>query len=378
MISVTLKWPSALKFSGRIPATFEAFVSTYHHLSTFLRSDSGSSIVSFVMYSAGTFLAITLPAWIFLYFRKINKPFIRAADSAPLVNAPSPERRVGPIVDNAYSGGITRGLDVAYEDALTIDDADYAEELQFQETLIASFFTSELENIPSSSVQEPNVYKGVTKPEIAEDSYQSFCGICLENKESWLMFANETCHHSFCYECTTSHVVAKIQDKVRDIACPAPGCNAVLDFDACRLMISDEALVQWDESLCMSLIPESQKLYCPFRDCSALLVNDHGDAFEKLRCLVCSRWFCAQCRVPWHVDFTCKEFQKLYAKKGGKVDKIVKELAKKKSWQKCPKCKMYVEKTEGCVHITCRCKYEFCYRCGAKWSDSHGSCRRKS
>lgn len=285
---------------------------------------------------------------------------------------------------SAFSGGITRGVataaDVAYVDALTADDADYAEELQFQETLVASFFTSELENHPSSSLQElqePIVNTEAMNLEIAEESCQSFCGICLENKENWMMFANDPCRHSFCYECTASHIVTKIQDKVKDIACPAPGCNDVLDFDACRQMIPDDALVQWDESLCMSLIPESQKLYCPFRDCSALLVNDFGDVIEKISCLVCSRWFCAQCHVPWHTDFTCKEFQKLYAKKGGKVDKILKELAKKKSWQKCPKCKMYVEKTEGCVHITCRCKYEFCYRCGAKWSDSHGSCRRK-
>lgn len=173
--------------------------------------------------------------------------------------------------------------------------------------------------------------------------------------------------------------MAKIQEKVKDIACPLPTCKALLDFDACRLMIPNNALVEWDELLCISQIPESHKLYCPFSNCSALLVNDFGGNVEKTKCLVCSRWFCAKCRVPWHTDFSCKEFQKLYAKKGGKVDKIVKELAKKKSWQKCPKCKMYVEKSEGCVHITCRCRYEFCYRCGSKWSDSHGkSCRVKS
>ncbi|KAL1534249.1 RBR-type E3 ubiquitin transferase [Salvia divinorum] len=348
---------SAFQFPGEIPAALEAFVSAYHHLFTVFRSDSAASIASFAMYSAATFLAITLPAWMFLYHRKISKPFLRAADLEASANLYS--------VDDAHSGGITRGIaaasDVVYEDALTIDDAGYAEELQFQETLIASFFASDFENNPSSSVQEPEPI---------------FCGICLEDKESWLMFANDTCQHSFCYECTASHVVAKIQDKVREIACPAPSCNAVLDSIACRQMIPDEAIVQWDEALCMSLIPESQKLYCPFQDCSALLLNDLGGVIENIRCLECKRWFCGQCRVPWHTDFTCKEFKKLYAKKGEKVDKIVKELAKKKRWQKCPKCKMYVEKSEGCVHITCRCGYEFCYRCGANWTDSHGSCRR--
>ncbi|KAL0368894.1 UNVERIFIED_CONTAM: putative E3 ubiquitin-protein ligase [Sesamum calycinum] len=232
---------------------------------------------------------------------------------------------------------------------------------------------------PSSSVQEPimntELMKFENKP---ENSSQSFCDICLENKESWQMFTNDKCPHSFCYDCTTSHIVTKIQDKLKEISCPAINCKATLNFDACRLMIPEDTLVQWDELLCMSLIPESQKLYCPFRDCLALLVNDSGEVIRKIKCLICKRSFCAECRVPWHSEFTCKEFQKLYAKRGGKDDKIVKQLAKKKNWQKCPKCKIYVEKTEGCVHMTCRCKYEFCYRCGAKWSDSHGNCRPKS
>ncbi|KAL0322941.1 UNVERIFIED_CONTAM: putative E3 ubiquitin-protein ligase [Sesamum angustifolium] len=86
------------------------------------------------------------------------------------------------------------------------------------------------------------------------------------------------------------------------------------------------------------------------------------------------------CRMPCPLAFGVhvQGIPEAVRKKRGKDDKIVKQLAKKKNWQKCPKCKIYVEKTEGCVHMTCRCKYEFCYRCGAKWSDSHGNCRRKS
>ncbi|PIN02047.1 Ubiquitin--protein ligase [Handroanthus impetiginosus] len=255
----------------------------------------------------------------------------------------------------------------------------YAEEIQFHEALMASIFTSELSSNPSSSVEPPILNTEPSKFQSrVQHSSQCFCGICLENKESWQMFTNDQCSHSFCYDCMTSHIVTKIQDKLKDMTCPAPNCKATLDFNACRSIIPDDALVQWDELLCVSLIPESQKLYCPFSDCSAMLVNDSGQVLRKIKCLICKRSFCAECRVPWHSDFTCKEFQKLYDRKGGNDDKIVKTLAKKKNWQKCPKCKMYVEKTEGCLHITCRCKYEFCYRCGSKWSDSHGSCRQRS
>ncbi|PWA93060.1 Zinc finger, C3HC4 RING-type [Artemisia annua] len=53
-------------------------------------------------------------------------------------------------------------------------------------------------------------------------------------------------------------------------------------------------------------------------------------------------------------------------KKGKEYDKMTTALAKKNNWKKCPKCKFFVEKTDGCRHIRCRCKYDFCYTCGGK------------
>jgi len=34
------------------------------------------------------------------------------------------------------------------------------------------------------------------------------------------------------------------------------------------------------------------------------------------------------------------------------------------SCQSCPACKFYVHKIDGCRHITCLCKNQFCYDCG--------------
>lgn len=37
--------------------------------------------------------------------------------------------------------------------------------------------------------------------------------------------------------------------------------------------------------------------------------------------------------------------------------------------KQCPSCKFWVEKNKGCDHMTCRCGYEFCFRCGAKYGE---------
>ncbi|KAK3021459.1 hypothetical protein RJ639_047631 [Escallonia herrerae] len=254
----------------------------------------------------------------------------------------------------------------------SLPDAKYAEDLQVQEVLCASLYNSS-----SSAIQaRPTLMSELMNVEkdIAESS-QVFCEICLEDRESWQMFKNENCSHSFCCDCISKHIVARIENHNKYVACPGVNCCALLYSDACRLLIPDDILILWDESLCKSLIPESEKLYCPFRDCSAMLVNDSGEVIREIDCPECGRSFCALCRVPWHAEFTCKEFQKLNVKKKGKEDLMVDMLAKKKQWRKCPQCRIYIEKTQGCLHITCRCGYEFCYRCGSKYNVKHGDCQ---
>ncbi|RAL66785.1 hypothetical protein DID88_007568 [Monilinia fructigena] len=47
-------------------------------------------------------------------------------------------------------------------------------------------------------------------------------------------------------------------------------------------------------------------------------------------------------------------------------------MAKSAGWRRCYKCRTLVELSQGCSHITCRCKAQFCYICGAVWDPSVG------
>ncbi|XP_017254600.1 E3 ubiquitin-protein ligase RSL1 [Daucus carota subsp. sativus] len=263
-------------------------------------------------------------------------------------------------------------------DQAQIKEPEREKELHIQNNLCASQLNSKIEIsassstiqlLPLSETKSEKVIDKVVKPS------ESFCEICMEHKESWQMFTNSTCSHSFCDNCTSKHVETKVQDKVKIVTCPAVKCNTTLDSGACRWMFSEDILICWDESLCKSMIEESQKLYCPFRDCSIMLVNDSGSEVTETKCPVCQRTFCAQCQVPWHPEFTCHEFLKLSGKKKRGIDLMVEKIAKKNNWRKCPSCKFYVEKSQGCSHMTCRCSYEFCYRCGSKWSSKHAACK---
>lgn len=46
------------------------------------------------------------------------------------------------------------------------------------------------------------------------------------------------------------------------------------------------------------------------------------------------------------------------------LDKEFYKFVKGKLFKQCPFCKMWVEKTMGCNHMSCRCGKDFCYLCG--------------
>lgn len=101
------------------------------------------------------------------------------------------------------------------------------------------------------------------------------------------------------------------------------------------------------------------------------LIDDGDETVMEAECPSCRRMFCAQCKVEWHGEIKCEEFQKLFKEEGGRGDLMTMELAEQKNWKRCPHCKMYVERIEGCPHIQCRCGLQFCYSCGAKWGGDH-------
>lgn len=61
--------------------------------------------------------------------------------------------------------------------------------------------------------------------------------------------------------------------------------------------------------------------------------------------------FCAQCRVPWHQGRVCGDSQVVVEEEG---DVLLRELAAKLKWQRCPQCRMMVERIEGCRFMKCR------------------------
>jgi E3 ubiquitin-protein ligase RNF144 len=180
------------------------------------------------------------------------------------------------------------------------------------------------------------------------------CEICTNTKTMSDAFYISGCHHAYCSDCVAMYISSKLEENITNIVCPVPGCSGSLEVDFCRSILPAEVFERWGNALCEISIDVSQKFFCPFADCSALLINDGTETVKNSECPNCKRMFCVQCKVPWHIGIKCSEFKKLNVGERGREDVMLMKLAKDNKWRRCPKCRFYVAKSEGCRHMKCR------------------------
>jgi E3 ubiquitin-protein ligase RNF144 len=180
------------------------------------------------------------------------------------------------------------------------------------------------------------------------------CEICTDTKTMREAFYINRCSHAYCSHCVAMYISSKLEDNITNIMCPILGCSGSLDVEYCRSILPVGVFERWGNALCEISIDVSEKFYCPFPDCSALLINDGIEIVRKIECPNCNRMFCVQCKAPWHEGIECREFEKLNADERNKEAYMLMNLAKNMAWKRCPKCKFYVAKSAGCNGMICR------------------------
>ncbi|XP_075513633.1 E3 ubiquitin-protein ligase RSL1-like [Primulina tabacum] len=209
------------------------------------------------------------------------------------------------------------------------------------------------------------------------------CTICCEEKLSSMMLTIK-CSHTFCSRCLRTYVEEKVQSFQVPIRCPQPKCKYCISSSECRFFLPVTSYESLEKALEESKFLISDKIYCPYPNCSVLL--DPKERFSTLassssqsddicmECPVCQRFICVDCGVPWHSSVTCEEYQNLQLEERDAGDITLHRLAQNKRWRHCQQCGGMIELTHGCSHMTCWCGHEFCFSCGAEYRDGQQTC----
>ena len=84
-------------------------------------------------------------------------------------------------------------------------------------------------------------------------------------------------------------------------------------------------------------------------------------------CEICEYEICMRCGLPYHERSDCRHELDIAMKEYFDEDAVAAKVTN------CPRCGLIVEKEEGgCNHMICaKCKYEFCWICGMRYTDTH-------
>ena len=165
------------------------------------------------------------------------------------------------------------------------------------------------------------------------------------------------CFHGFCNSCYYDYLKEKIiNNDVEYIKCPQKGCDTILNdnFIQFHLIEKDdipllEKYIKFKQRKQIAKDPNIQ--LCPFPNCESYANKNPKSLF--VTCLEGHK-FCFNCLKDWHENEKCKFEEDV------KFD----NWKKSKKVKRCPNCKYFIEKNEGCNHMTCRnCKYEWCWIC---------------
>ncbi|KAL9379893.1 hypothetical protein Peur_028375 [Populus x canadensis] len=216
-----------------------------------------------------------------------------------------------------------------------------------------------------TKVEEPGLVR-------QEEDSNFTCEICTEPMLAIRKFKNGSlCKHPFCLDCIAKYIEVTVEESTGCIECPGLNCKQPLDPLSCRRIISKPIFEKWCDHLCDSTVLGSESCYCPYRDCSVLVLNECMDNLKKIKCPNCKKNFCFLCKIPWHAGYRCNESRHLRDRN----DILVGELIEEKRWTRCYNCGHSVERVSGCRDIKCKCGVQFCHQCGGPFH--FGPCKHK-
>ncbi|XP_059556223.1 E3 ubiquitin-protein ligase RNF217 isoform X1 [Myotis daubentonii] len=194
------------------------------------------------------------------------------------------------------------------------------------------------------------------------------CRVCLEDKPIKPL---PCCKKAVCEECLKVYLSSQVQLGQVEIKCPITECFEFLEETTVVYNLTHEDSIKYKYFLELGRIDASTKP-CPqckhfttFKKKGHIPTPSRSESKYKIQCPTCQFVWCFKCHSPWHEGVNCKEY-----KKG---DKLLRHWASEiehgqRNAQKCPKCKIHIQRTEGCDHMTCsQCNTNFCYRCGERY-----------
>lgn len=202
------------------------------------------------------------------------------------------------------------------------------------------------------------------------------CPICYCDIPVSQVFSFVTCDHFYCLDCIREYYkTAAAEGRLLNIRCPTPDCETQVQFEDIQGVMDREWCEKFQDFALLAFMRlDPTTRWCPKPNCNTAVMVDvdpNDPTTKKVSCPKCSHEYCYGCGLEYHGDTTCEVFKKV-AGDNTADDRFAKWASGKA--KRCPKCNIFIEKNEGCNHMTCSsCQHQWCWLCMGDYSSSHYS-----
>lgn len=184
-------------------------------------------------------------------------------------------------------------------------------------------------------------------------------------------YTSLSCNHKFCLECWNEYLNSKIDDQLSLLAttCAMKDCNLIIPEIFFYNIIRSENFMKLKTSILKNFTDKNKEMkWCPFPNCGLCV---RSIVFNKEIDCECGNTFCFNCGKEGHRPCTCEMITAWETKNTSESENVAWLIANTKQ---CPTCKKFIEKNQGCNHMTCNksiggCGYEFCWICLGDWKE---------
>ncbi|KAI1181321.1 hypothetical protein F4777DRAFT_526871 [Nemania sp. FL0916] len=143
---------------------------------------------------------------------------------------------------------------------------------------------------------------------------------------------------------------------------PPRCCTQPIPSYIVKSLLSREEQTKFLKAVLQFSTPWETRVFCSNPSCGEFIPPrakiDPKHPFKAV-CRKCRTRVCIMCKKDAHpLGQDCPNDLEL---------DVVLKIGERSGWRRCHKCRTLVELTYGCTHMTCRCRAEFCYICGAVW-----------
>ncbi|PBP19928.1 hypothetical protein BUE80_DR009231 [Diplocarpon rosae] len=190
------------------------------------------------------------------------------------------------------------------------------------------------------------------------------CICCRDDFKKSKALQTLPCYHNYCVTCLHILITQAANDEAK---MPPKCCAQAIPSTVIKNVLTKEEQQLFTKSVLQFSTPWESRIFCPSPTCGEFIPKrrkiDPKHPFEVVcrncrakACSICKRAahaFGQDCPADWESD-------------------AVLQMGERSGWRRCYKCRNLVELTQGCSHMTCRCKAQFCYICGAVWDPTVG------